>query len=325
MDRDSDGTGKLDGQLLSDLWLFRSVARFESITAAARRLNVTQSAVSQRILRLERRLNIALFVRRRGRLHLTESGYNMLGAMNVVSSTLNGVLEDFEGVRRRALVVSCAPSLATEWLVPRLEDFYGRNPDVELSIKAELIPTSIDNFDDQGVDVMIEYQKEPTAGLHELASLQELIFPVCAKGYLIDEGDNHRSTARQITRLHDVVPWVDGPMYFEWDTWVVTAPEWAGKDFLDRHFNLAHLAYQAARSGQGVAMGRTVLVHRLMRGEELVAASKRPPVAGATYRVLASRPGGTRSPIRRFAKWLIDEMKVSQEQTLAMLQVGVSR
>ena len=51
-DEDRDAH-RLDTQLLSDLWVFRAAARFGSITAAARRLNVTQGAVSQRVLRLE--------------------------------------------------------------------------------------------------------------------------------------------------------------------------------------------------------------------------------------------------------------------------------
>ena len=73
---------RIDAQLLSDLWVFRAVARGGSMSAAATELSVTAGAVSQRVLRLEARLNTKLFERKKSKLTLTEPGSSLLDAMN---------------------------------------------------------------------------------------------------------------------------------------------------------------------------------------------------------------------------------------------------
>jgi DNA-binding transcriptional LysR family regulator len=293
------------------------VARFGSITAAANRLGVTQGAVSQRIQRLEGRLGTLLFLRKHGRLMLTDAGTGMLGAMNDVAVSLNGALSRFDRVQRLSLVVSCLPSLATEWLVPHLDDFYEAHPDVELFIRAELSASTAERMEDEGIDVIIGYQEDGASDLQELATLQEMIVPVCSRSYreAMAAGD----APPAITRLHDDVPWLGGPRDFEWDAWQRATPQWRERTIAERHFNLAHLAYHAALCDQGVAIGRAVLVNRLLGRGELIAATDLPPVPGASYRVFAHRPGNARSPVRKFASWLVQAMERSQRQTLAMV------
>ena len=59
-------------------WLrsFEASARLGSYTAAAKELNITQSAVSQQIRLLESYLHEALFFREGRRMRLTEAGIN---------------------------------------------------------------------------------------------------------------------------------------------------------------------------------------------------------------------------------------------------------
>ena len=317
---DEESAYRVDPQLLSDLWIFRAVARHGSITAAAKRQCVTQGAVSQRILRLEGRLGTPLFLRKNGRLTPTEAGEALAEAMNEVAETLNGALSRFDRVQRRSLVISCLPSLATEWLIPHLEAFYEANPDIELFIRAELSVPSAERMQDEGIDLIIGYQREPVADLHELASLQEMIIPVCSRDYRATMTAQARDT--NITRLHDDVPWLGGPRDFEWREWQTASPEWRVRISGDRHFNLAHLAYHAALCGQGLAIGRAVLVNRLLERGDLVAATDLPPVPGASYRIVTHRPGPARSPVRKFAAWLIAEMEHSQKRTVTMLIDG---
>jgi DNA-binding transcriptional LysR family regulator len=310
-------TYRLDSQIVSDLWIFRAAARFESITQAGKRLGVTQGAVSQRILRLEARLGTPLFRRENGRLALTEAGQGLFEAMDEATAILNGALTRFDRVQRRSLVVSCLPSLATEWLVPHIEGFYAQNPDVELFIRAEVIEPSAERMNQEGIDVLIAYQHEVTADVTELANLQEMIFPVCSRAYrdeMTRAGD-----VPTITRLHDDVPWIGGPRDFEWRAWTAANPDWKDVAAAERHFNLAHLAYHAALCGQGVAIGRAVLVNRLLERADLIPATDLPAAPGARYRVLAARPGPPGSPVRKFAAWLVAEMAQSQGRTLAMI------
>ena len=61
---------------------FRAVARVGAVTGAAESLNISQPAVSRLIANLEHELKIALFARRKGRLHLTPEGESFLSEVD---------------------------------------------------------------------------------------------------------------------------------------------------------------------------------------------------------------------------------------------------
>lgn len=315
---DERDSHRLDAQLISDLWIFRAAARFGSITAAAPRLGVTQSAVSQRVLRLEARLGAPLFVRHKGRITLTDAGTSLFDAMTQVASVLNDNLSQVNRSLHKAIVVSCMPSLATEWLVPNLEDFHQRCPDIEVFVRSEMAPLTAARLEEDGVDLVIDYAPSAPAGLHVLAALQEFLFPVCSQTYrdrLISEG-----AQAPVVLLHDDVPWWGGAPDQEWAFWRQAATsDWPEHLAGARRFNLAHLAYHAALRDQGVAVGRSVIVNRLLNRGELVAALDTPPVPGPTYRILTNRPGNARSPVQQFANWWARAMAETQAETLARL------
>ncbi len=318
---DEQDAYRLDAQLLSDLWIFRAAARFGSFTAAAPRLGVTQSAVSQRVLRLEARLGTPLFVRHKSRIALTDAGKSLFDAMGQVASVLNDNLSRITRLQRQAIVVRCVPSLAVEWLVPHLEDFYRQHPGIKVFVRSEMAPSTPERLEDDGVDVVIDYEPLPAPGLHELANFQERVFPVCSRRYrdLLDGPERH---SFPLILLYDTAPWLNGPATAEWDGWRQGAgTDWPGRPAGARHFNLAHLAYHTAMCDQGVAVGHAVIANRLLTKGELIVAVDGPPVPGAFYRVSTHRPGDARSPVRLFAKWWREAMAETQAQTLALLGV----
>lgn len=315
---DTPDARRLDGQLLSDLWVFRAAARHGSLTAAAQRLGVTQGAVSQRVLRLEARLGTALFNRQKGRVTLTESGRSLLVAMTQVAGILNDSLSRIEQERHGALVVSCVPSLATEWLVPHLDAFYQLHPGIEVFVRAEMQPCTAERMEDDGIDVIIDYQTEPPHGLHQLAEVREYVFPVCSPRY------RERLPALEVAEgpvlLQDDSSCWGAPVDVEWRSWREAANStWPDRAVATRHFNLATLANHAAMCDQGVAIGRTILVSRLLLKGELVPALEIAPVPGSTYRLVTNRPGDARSPVRRFARWWAEAMAETQTSTLELL------
>jgi LysR family glycine cleavage system transcriptional activator len=313
-------TYRIDGQLLSDLWVFRAAARLGSITAAAEHLNVTQGAVSQRVLRLESRLDVQLFWRRKGKIELSATGAAVLEAMNTVANGLSETLGRIERVRRRALVVSCPPSLASEWLMPSLAQFQAACPDVELHVRAEMAKPSPRWMEAQQIDVLIDYLHGDAPGMHQLAQVQERILPVCSPRYR-EQLRNALPGDGKAVLLHDTAPWQEGELAdAEWDEWM-RSPGSALPFPVDgeRHFNLAYLAYQAAMYGQGIAMGRLISVGRLLDSGHLVSASNGPPVPSATYRVLALVPAACGSPAARFAQWIETRMRQTQHCLLANL------
>lgn len=310
---------RLDTQMLSDLWIFRAAASSGSITGAATQLNVTQSAVSQRVLRLESRLGAPLFLRDKSRIMLTDIGSVLYQAMDQVGLLLNDTLNNIKRSEQTAIVVSCAPSLATEWLVPHLEGFYSQHPGIEIFVRSEMGLFNSKQLVTEGIDLIISYQSSGLPDLHELAAIQEYVFPVCSRNYR-DQLSLQGDLAVPVL-LHDDMPWgSDGGGLTEWQAWQqASGRNWPLRQGGSRHFNVAQLAYHAAVVNQGVAIGRAVVVNRLLSKGELIATVDAPAVPGSTYRISATQSGDIRLPLRLFAAWWRDAMHETQQQTLALL------
>jgi DNA-binding transcriptional LysR family regulator len=116
---------------------FREVARFGSFSRAAEELSLTQPAVSQQILSLERQLGIRLIDRGRGGLALTEAGALLLRHADAVSGRLHLADEQLGALvaeQRRRLAIGAFPS-AIATIVPEvLVRMKAAEPDLEVSV-----------------------------------------------------------------------------------------------------------------------------------------------------------------------------------------------
>lgn len=109
---------------LNALKFFYYVAYFGSVTVAADKLYVTQSAVSKQIKNLEQLLNVQLFDRVNKSLKLTDSGKTLYACCEHVFKHLdNCLLELNQPTKKSQLVLSCEPTLSMKWLIPRLANF----------------------------------------------------------------------------------------------------------------------------------------------------------------------------------------------------------
>lgn len=110
MPRDS-----LAPSLSSDLWVFQVAAEAPTFQAAAERLFVTQSAVSQRITRLEKRLDVPLFARQGRTVALPSQGQALFASTQEAFAVLAPAVRALgQGAGPRAIKVSCSPSLGLE-------------------------------------------------------------------------------------------------------------------------------------------------------------------------------------------------------------------
>lgn len=110
-----------------------AAVRLESFTAAARELNLTQSAISQAVRQFEDRAGISLFRRTAGGLSATSEAKTYAAT---IANALFAIREAGESLmsRPRPLVVGCVRSLLHSWLTPRLTDFIAHHPDIPTSI-----------------------------------------------------------------------------------------------------------------------------------------------------------------------------------------------
>ncbi|OEY94070.1 LysR family transcriptional regulator [Acinetobacter proteolyticus] len=121
---------------LNSLKFFYYVARYESVTLAAEKLFVTQSAVSKQLKNLEESLGLLLFVREARKLTLTSEGEVLFDCCQQVFQQIEQCLSQLQqhNKAQKNLILSCEPTLAMKWLIPRLAHFKQQYPEFEVSL-----------------------------------------------------------------------------------------------------------------------------------------------------------------------------------------------
>lgn len=117
---------------LNSLKFFYFVAKFGSVTLAAKKLFVTQSAVSKQIYNLEESLNIVLFIRKNKTLVITPKGDILFNCCQRIFSQLDECLIELNNNEKKQLVLSCEPTISMKWLIPRLSKFKSLGYDFDI-------------------------------------------------------------------------------------------------------------------------------------------------------------------------------------------------
>jgi LysR family transcriptional regulator for metE and metH len=118
--------------------LLEAIAADGTLTAASRRLHISQPALSQRLSGFEARLGLPLFERQGRRLVPTRAGRRMIATSGTVLAELRAAERDLDDLRNgRSGVLRFASQCSTnyQWLPPVVQAFSSRWPDVELRIQ----------------------------------------------------------------------------------------------------------------------------------------------------------------------------------------------
>ena len=119
------------------LQAFLSIAERGSFQKAATHLNLSQTAVSHRMRKLEDDLGIKLFARTTREVTLTRAGIDFLPKAQKAIAGLEQSFDDLkqQGAKRRErLDIACLPVFAVHHLPPILSRFNRAHPDVEIRI-----------------------------------------------------------------------------------------------------------------------------------------------------------------------------------------------
>jgi LysR family transcriptional regulator, regulator for metE and metH len=122
------------------LRLVETVADVGSLTAAADRLHLTQSALSHQLRDIEDRLGTALFLRRSRRMMTTPAGQRVLDSARVVLEEIartETVVRELAANRQGLLRVATECYTCYHWLPGILRDFERTSPGVEVRIEVE--------------------------------------------------------------------------------------------------------------------------------------------------------------------------------------------
>lgn len=282
---------------LNGLRAFEAAARHLSFTRAAAELNVTQTAISHQIKRLEDELGVRLFARQNRSLALTPQARDYLPLVRAAFDDLRLATERL--VRKdggKVLTVSTMASLAAKWLLPRLAAFQELHPEIDVRITTS---NSLVDFAKEDVDAAIRYGRGHWPGVRAEWLMRDELFPVCSPALL--KGRKPLRSPEDLahhTLLHSSYD-------DDWRLWLTAAglPVSISKQ-RGVSFDLIFMTLQAAMDGLGVAIGRTSYVQDdIAKGRLVVPFQITLPVDAGYYLVA---PDGRAEPhkLLMFRSWL---------------------
>lgn len=283
---------------LNGLRAFEAAARHLSFTQAAAELNVTQTAISHQIRRLEEELGLRLFVRQNRSLALTPEAREYLpgvrAAFNDLRLATDRLLRRDDG---RVLTVSTLASLAAKWLLPRLSDFQESHPGIDVHITTS---TSLVDFERDKIDAAIRYGRGQWPGVRAEWLMADELFPVCSPALL-----NGSKPLRCPEDLKDHVLLHAGNGD-DWRLWLTAA---SLPTDISRQpgvtFDLVFMTVQAAIDGIGVAMGRTTYVRDDIAKGRLVVPFRIALPANAGFYLVTPEGRADSQKLTAFRQWLV--------------------
>jgi LysR family transcriptional regulator, glycine cleavage system transcriptional activator len=293
-------------------WLltFNAVMEEGSFAAAARRLNLTPSAISHQMRALEHRLGRSLFLRDRRIVTPTEEAitYSASIAESFARlATATGRLVSSGAARR--LPIHCSPSFATLWLTPRLGAFLAAHPAIDITLFAGHEPARLGQ---DGILVDIQYARAVPENCDAVGLGEELIVPLASPAFvqahrLADPADIAR--APLIHSLRSVAPW---------EQWSARHAPRTPLHPRSLQFDRAHLALAAAADGLGLVLESTLQAEGHLRRGALVAPFGRAGITVMAHRVVYQRADRGNPEIRAFVDWItrtIGETAAAQRDT----------
>ncbi len=290
---------------LDHLIAFEAAARHGSFTRAADELNITQSAVSQQIRTLEDRMGIALFERSHRVVRLTAEGRTFENSVSVALNHLLSAANTVRGVSggpAERLDIATDDSVAALWLAPRLYRFQELHPDIIIRL------TSSDRIEEcftETIELAIVHGDGRWPGYECEAFMKEEIFPVCAPSYL--ERSAPITTAADLANVDLVDLDYERWNWMNWSIWLTENGIGLAGERRKFQCNSYPLVIEAARNGQGVALGwRHFVDDDLLAGTLVRPVSTRLETHYAYY--LARKHNRPESPqAQAFRSWLITE------------------
>lgn len=288
---------------LNALRALEAAARLGSLTAAARELHVTPSAVRHQIRALEEELGWPLLRKAGAGVAPTEAALDGLPHLRRAFDALSEANRRLrEPCLPDTIAVAAASSLVSSWLIPRLDDFRGRHPGVTVRIDNQW---GLTDFARDGVDLAIRYGRGGYTGFFEKRLFEETYFPVCAPQLLNgdpplrDPGDLRRHTLLHVTVIGHRVEWPT------WSDWLAAASAVEAVDpDSGVHFNISLFAQQAAMAGQGVALDSTVLAHDALASGLLIKPFALEVPSPYSYYIVCPSENRERPIVAAFIAWL---------------------
>ncbi|MFK3739179.1 LysR family transcriptional regulator [Massilia sp. TN1-12] len=174
---------------LQDLELFVATADHGGLSAAARLLDISPAVASAALKRLETDLDTPLFVRTTRSMRLTLAGERLLARARPLLDGLRDTEEELAAGHDKVegqLQISMPSDLGRHVVLPWLNEFQARHPDVKLRLQ---LTDRLADIYREPVDIALRFGKPPESGMVALPLLQDNPRVLCAApSYLARRG-----------------------------------------------------------------------------------------------------------------------------------------
>ncbi len=277
---------------LSSLRAFQAVAEHGGYAQAARELNVTHAAVAQQVRALETRLGVALVAREGRGMALTGEGADLARALGEGFALIQtGVEALLDGGAARPVKITLTPSFATQWLMPRLKDFWDLHPDIALSLHPD---ARVSDLRRDGMDLGLRFGNGNWPGVQSR---------FLASGRMAVAGAPELLAGRAALTPQEMqqMEWIlttDWPEQENYLKSLGLEPETLSRT----EFGSEELSLAAARQGLGLVVESHALIEDDLAEGRLVLIHDSRQKLPAYF--VVTPPGPQRAAARAFLKWL---------------------
>ena len=288
---------------LKNLLAFIHSVESGRLCTAAKTLNVTESAVSHQLARLEAQLGIRLLERSVQGVKLTEPGRRFYQQIRPAVNDIERAVHLVRDKSRYRVSITMPQSFAAMWFSPRLQLMINAIPDIEI----DMLPTQrVVDLQREGLDFGVRTFAHPLENETTTLLLQETLSPVCTP----DNAERIQKIGWEafiqekdliLNQLHPE----------EWQQWAQQYDMALPSDKRYRRLSSFDLVNNAVISGLGIAIGRTPLINTALSLGALVQPFPEYCIKSAYYHLVTARIPPLQGIHQQFHEWLIAEMSAN--------------
>lgn len=282
---------------LNALRVFSVVARRGNLQHAADELNLSRGAVSQRIKQIEGDLGVILLERKARGVSLTAEGERCRVAVDKALATLETAFTEL-GESGDRVTLHLGSSTATKWLMPRLDNFVAKFPEVTLrtEVHEKVLSRSLGRN-----EIAIWPGKAPDPNpAHQTRALAEIrLAAVCSPDFPRPDGPMGLEVLLTLPLLQDA--------HRRWERLIEATGQRADHALLN--FDRSALALDAAINGHGIAIAPTYMTRIDISANRLVEIWRSPDPTHERLFVSWSRKQLGQITISRVVDWITSEFE----------------
>ena len=286
---------------LKAIQAFEQTARFGNVARAAEVLDLTPSAVSHQLAKLEGMIGRQLFARAARGVSLTPVGEQYLKEVSGILHSLAVATERAASdVSLDCLRLHSSPSFGLLWLMPRLEAFRASHPDIQINLSCsyESLHFSRDKID---VDIRHGLPNWPS---YEVRTVRNETFAVLTSPKLLAQ-----RPVRGAADLLECDLILSEATLLKW-------PQWFAQHGLARperpyalSFDRSYMSLEAASHGLGFALESTLLAQKYLAAGTLVeVAPESLSAAVEAHHLVFPKAHSSFPRVRRFLAWMESEL-----------------